>query len=210
MEVFKKGANGMKKTLASLFIIVVLLFSINMNDANAEKMTSGLYATLATTMGDIVIKLYEKEAPKTVENFVGLASGTKEYYDQKEKKKKTGKFYDGLIFHRVIPNFMVQGGCPQGAGIGGPGYKFEDEFSPNLKHDKPGVLSMANSGHNTNGSQFFITIVPTPHLNFKHSIFGQVIEGMDVVNNIVNVPTGARDKPIEDVVMKTVTFERVE
>ena len=145
---------------------------------------------IETTKGDIDIDLYAKEAPRTVENFVKLA--------------KKG-FYDGLIFHRVIPGFMIQTGDPQGNGTGGPGYTFADEFSPNLHHDKPGVLSMANSGPNTNGSQFFITQVPTPWLDGRHSIFGQVTQGIDVVNQIVSVPRDPGDKPNEPVVMKKVT-----
>ena len=145
---------------------------------------------IETTMGDICADLYETEAPKTVENFVKLA--------------KEG-FYDGIIFHRVIPDFMLQTGDPTGTGRGGPGYTFKDEFSPSLKHDKAGVLSMANSGPNTNGSQFFITQVPTPWLDRKHSVFGQVTEGIEVVNKIAGAPRDHNDKPIKEVKMVRVT-----
>jgi peptidyl-prolyl cis-trans isomerase A (cyclophilin A) len=176
---------------------------------SGKKREPGLYATFETSMGKIVCKLYEKEAPKTVENFVGLAKGTREWTDPKTGQKVRKPFYDGLIFHRVIPNFMIQGGCPLGNGTGGPGYKFEDEFDPALKFDKPGRLAMANSGPNTNGSQFFITVKDTPWLNNKHTIFGQVIEGQDVANKIANVERDARDKPLKDVVLKKVTIERV-
>ncbi|MGR3218624.1 MAG: peptidylprolyl isomerase [Candidatus Anammoxibacter sp.] len=202
----------MKKIGASITVItLVTLFILNLNlvDAKGGELEKGLYATFKTSLGDIVCKLHEKEAPLTVENFVGLASGTKEYVNKKTGKKGTGKFYDGLIFHRVIPNFMIQGGCPLGTGTGDPGYKFADEFSSSLKHDKPGILSMANSGPNTNGSQFFITVVPTPHLDNRHTIFGEVVEGMDVVTKIVNAKS-IRDKPIEDIVLKTLEIKRVE
>ena len=145
---------------------------------------------IETTMGDIYADLYAKEAPKTVENFVTLA--------------KKG-FYDGIIFHRVIPQFMIQTGDPTGTGMGGPGYQFADEFSPNLKHNKPGVLSMANSGPNTNGSQFFITEVPTPWLDGRHAIFGQVTQGMDVVKKIVSAPRDGNDKPTQEIKMTKVT-----
>jgi peptidyl-prolyl cis-trans isomerase A (cyclophilin A) len=145
---------------------------------------------IETTLGNIEIELYSQDAPRTVENFVTLT--------------KKG-FYDGIIFHRVIPNFMIQTGDPEGTGRGGPGYTFADEFSPRLKHDKPGVLSMANSGPNTNGSQFFITEVPTPWLDGLHSVFGQVIRGIDVVHQIANVPRGAGDRPLTPVAMKKVT-----
>ena len=145
---------------------------------------AGTYAIFETSQGDIVIRLLEKEAPKTVENFVGLAEGTKEFTNEKTGKKEKRNFYDGLIFHRVIPQFMIQGGCPEGTGRGGPGYKFADEFHPSLKHSKAGKLSMANAGPGTNGSQFFITHIATDWLDGKHTVFGQVKTGQDVVNKI--------------------------
>ncbi|MGR3309840.1 MAG: peptidylprolyl isomerase [Candidatus Brocadiales bacterium] len=175
--------------------------------ATSEK---GLYAIFKTSKGDITCKLYEKETPLLVENFVGLASGTAEHLDYMKKEWVKGKFYDGLIFHRVIPNFMIQGGCPFGSGGGDAGSKLNDEFHPSLKHDKPGILSMANSGPNTNGSQFFITVIPTPWLDNKHSILGQVVDGMDTVNEIVNVPHDERNKPKEPVTIKTIEIKRVD
>ena len=171
----------------------------------------GLYAVMETSMGTIAIKFYEKEAPKTVDNFVGLATGTKPYIDPKTGKETKSNFYDGLIFHRVMPNFMIQGGDPLGTGTGGPGYKFEDEFSENLKFDGPGYLAMANSGPNTNGSQFFITVAATQHLTGKHTIFGKVIDGQDVVDAISKVERDRRDnKPIKPVVIKHVKIQKVE
>ena len=174
-------------------ILILLFLTAGLTNAScsAEKkggkemtLKPGLYAIFHTSKGTITCSLFEKEAPKTVANFVGLADGTKEWTDPKTGKKVKKRFYDGLIFHRVIPNFMIQGGDPEGTGRGGPGYKFEDEFHPDLKFDKPGKLAMANSGPNTNGSQFFITHVPTPWLDNKHTIFGQVIEGQDIVDTI--------------------------
>ena len=164
-------------------------------------------ATLHTNLGDIVIEMFEFQAPKTVANFVGLATGTKEYTDMSSGAKKTGNFYDGLIFHRVIKGFMIQGGCPVGQGFGDPGYKFEDEFHGELSFDRPYLLAMANSGPNTNGSQFFITVGPTPHLNRKHSIFGEVKDAASqaVVDAIATTKTGAGDKPVKDVVINSVT-----
>jgi len=177
-----------------------------------EKETSlkpGLYAIFHTSKGDITCVLFEKEAPKTIDNFVGLANGTKEWTDPKTGKKVKKRFYDGLIFHRVISNFMIQGGDPEGTGRGGPGYRFEDEFNSDLKFDKPGRLAMANAGPNTNGSQFFITTVPTPWLNNKHTIFGQVIEGQDVTDKIEEVKKGMGDKPLEDVVIQKLEIKRI-
>jgi peptidyl-prolyl cis-trans isomerase A (cyclophilin A) len=141
-------------------------------------------ATFHTSLGKIVCELYEKEAPKTVENFTGLAEGTKAWKNPRTGKAGEGPLYSGTVFHRVIPEFMIQGGCPLANGTGGPGYQFEDEFAPNLTFDKPGRLAMANSGPATNGSQFFITEVPTTWLNRKHTIFGQVTEGQDLVAKI--------------------------
>ena len=175
-----------------------------------KRLKSGTYAVIDTTEGRIVIQLFPDAAPKTVENFVGLAEGTKEWTDPKSGEKVTRPFYDGLIFHRVIPGFMIQGGDPLGNGTGDPGYKFEDEFDSGLKFDKAGILAMANSGPNTNGSQFFITHGPTPHLNNRHTIFGQVEEGQDIVDAIGNVPAGPGNRPDTDVVMEKVTILRVE
>ncbi len=167
-----------------------------------------LYATFKTSLGNIVVRLYEDKAPKTVENFVGLATGTKEWTDPKTGQKVKRPLYNGTIFHRVIPNFMIQGGDPLGRGTGGPGYKFADEFSPDLRHNKAGILSMANAGPNTNGSQFFITHVPTPHLDNRHSVFGEVVQGQEVVVAIGNVPRGPNDRPLSDVVLKEVVISR--
>jgi len=169
----------------------------------------GTYAVFDTSMGIMVCRLFADKAPKTVANFVGLAEGTKEFTDPKTGQKTKRPFYDGLVFHRVIPNFMIQGGCPLGNGTGGPGYKFEDEFGPGLTFQKPGLLAMANSGPGTNGSQFFITTGPTPWLQDHHSIFGQVIEGYEAAVKIANAPRDSQDRPKTPVVLNKLTIERI-
>jgi peptidyl-prolyl cis-trans isomerase A (cyclophilin A) len=163
------------------------------------------YATLVTSKGSIRVRLLPDHAPKTVANFVELATGKRSWRDPRDGKERNEPLYDGTVFHRVIPGFMVQGGDPAGTGTGGPGYNFEDEVKGGPSFTKPGYLAMANSGPNTNGSQFFITEAPTEWLTGKHTIFGEVIEGMDVVNEIARVPRDGRDKPKE-----TVVLERVE
>jgi peptidyl-prolyl cis-trans isomerase A (cyclophilin A) len=165
-------------------------------------------ATLKTNRGDIVIDLFPNHAPATVENFTGLAEGTKEYRD--DAGRSAERFYDGLGFHRVINGFMIQGGCPLGTGTGGPGYKFKDEFHPELQFDRPYLLAMANAGPGTNGSQFFITVGPTPHLTRRHTIFGEVADqgSRDVVDAIATTPTGPGDQPVEPVIIETVEIER--
>jgi len=171
-------------------------------------MTNTLTATLRTNRGTVTVRLFPDQAPKTVRNFVELAEGTREWTDPQTRQRTTGKLYDGTIFHRVIPNFMIQGGDPLGTGTGGPGYKFGDEIHPDLRFDRPYLLAMANAGPGTNGSQFFITTVPTPHLNGKHTIFGEVIEGSDVVDQISKVATGRADRPVDDVVLESVQLDR--
>ena len=168
-----------------------------------------VYADFVTTEGNFTIRLFDKETPNTVANFVGLAEGTKEWTDPRTNQKSQQPYYDGLIFHRVIDGFMIQGGDPLGEGYGGPGYQFGDEFHPSLRHTKAGLLSMANAGPGTNGSQFFVTLGPTPHLDNKHTIFGEVTEGMDVVKQIGSTKVDRRDKPVTPVVMNKVTIERV-
>src|SRR3984885_14467497 len=171
-------------------------------------MTEALTATLTTTQGTVTVRLFPDHAPKTVRNFVELAEGGREWTNPVTRVKSKDKLYDGTIFHRVITNFMIQGGDPLGNGTGGPGYKFADEIPPDLRFDKPYLLAMANSGPGTNGSQFFITTVPTPHLNGKHTIFGEVIDGSDVVERISQVQTGRNDRPAQDVVLESVSIER--
>ena len=166
----------------------------------------GTYATFKTSEGTVVCELFEKDAPETVANFIGLAEGTK---DWNSRSKKGAKLYDGTIFHRVIPQFMIQGGDPEGTGMGGPGYKFADE-TKGSKHgfQEKGKLAMANSGPNTNGSQFFITVAPTPHLTGNHTIFGEVVEGQDIADKIANVQRNRQDRPNKDVVIESITIER--
>lgn len=171
---------------------------------------NGPTVVMDTSMGRITCHLFQKEAPKTVENFIALAEGKKDWTDPKTQQKMHNKpLYDGTVFHRVIPDFMIQGGDPAGNGMGGPGYQFEDETrgSPH-KFDKAGKLAMANAGPNTNGSQFFITVAPTTWLTGKHTIFGEVVEGHDVVNKITSLPRNSQDRPKKDVTVNSVKIER--
>jgi peptidyl-prolyl cis-trans isomerase A (cyclophilin A) len=212
----------MKKFWLKMLNIGALLFVLTFSNAKSvtresklvekdifKDLDKGLYCAIITDYGNIVIQLYDTIAPKTVKNFVDLATGQKEWLDPITGKKVKKRFYDGLIFHRVIPGFMIQGGCPLKNGTGGPGYTFEDECVPEVKFDREGRLAMANRGPNTNGSQFFITVAPTPWLDMKHTIFGQVVRGIDVVNTIANVPRDNKDKPLTDVVIKKVLIKRI-
>jgi peptidyl-prolyl cis-trans isomerase A (cyclophilin A) len=171
-------------------------------------MTNALTATLRTNRGTVVVRLFPDHAPKTVRNFAELAEGGREWTDPRTRKTGSTKLYDGTIFHRVIPDFMIQGGDPLGTGTGGPGYKFADEIHPDLVFDRPYLLAMANSGPGTNGSQFFITTAPTPWLTGKHTIFGEVTSGSEVVDAISKVQTGRNDRPADDVVLESVLIER--
>src|SRR6266705_3131913 len=172
-------------------------------------MTNALTATLRTNRGTVVVRLFPDHAPKTVRNFVELAEGGREWTDPRTRKTGPAKLYDRTVFHRVIPNFMIQGGDPLGTGTGGPGYKFADEFSPKLRHSKAGLLSMANAGPGTNGSQFFITLAPTPWLDNKHSIFGEIVEGMDVIKKIGATPTNKpADRPLKPITIQSVKITR--
>lgn len=195
----------MKKTFAVAVLIAGLAFGVN---AYAQDKKGPVYATFKTSMGDVVVQLFEDKAPNTVANFIGLANGSKEWTDPKTQEKVKKPLYSGTMFHRVIPGFMIQGGDPLGNGTGGPGYRFADEFHPDLKHSKPGILSMANAGPNTNGSQFFITHQPTPFLDNKHSVFGEVVKGQEVVVAIGNVPRDFRDRPVKDVTIKEIVISR--
>ncbi len=199
-------------------LLLLVSFFLNMlfaqTTAYSEKkifkgLPKGYYAAIITDFGIIVFELYEKQAPKTVKNFVDLALGNKEWINPTTGSKIKKRFYDELIFHRVIPNFMAQTGCPKGDGTGGPGYEFEDEFDGNLLFDRPGRVAMANRGPNTNGSQIFITVVPTPWLNMRHTIFGQVVRGLDVVEKIVSVPRDNRDKPLQPIYIRKVLVKRI-
>lgn len=169
----------------------------------------GLYAIIYTSMGNIVCRLFEKEAPKTVANFQGLATGTKAWTDPKTGRVRHTPLYSGTTFHRVIPDFMIQGGDPAGDGTGWPGYKFDNEIDPNLKFDRPGVLAMANSGPNTNGCQFFITVSPAEHLNGDYSIFGEVVSGQEVADAISKVPRNAEDRPDTPITITAITIRRM-
>ncbi|MFL6055067.1 MAG: peptidylprolyl isomerase [Actinoallomurus sp.] len=171
-------------------------------------MAEELIATLTTTVGPIVVRLFPDQAPKTVDNFVGLAEGTIEWTHPETGQRSRTPLYNGTIFHRVIDDFMIQGGDPLGQGFGGPGYQFEDEIHPQLRFDRPYLLAMANAGPGTNGSQFFVTVVPTPHLNGRHTIFGEVVQGSEVVDAIAKAETGRNDRPVKDIVLESVTIER--
>ncbi len=173
-------------------------------------MAEEIYATLKTNRGDVVVQLFPNHAPKTVANFTGLADGSKEWVNPATGHKSNDPLYDGTVFHRVIGGFMIQGGDPLGTGTGGPGYRFADEIHPELVFDRPYLLAMANAGPGTNGSQFFITVGPTPHLNRKHTIFGEVADGPSraIVDAIAGTPTGRMDRPLEDVVISAVVVER--
>ncbi len=205
----------MNSKFSMLMLGAVLTFASAVSpSAFAQKQRKpGLYATFQTDMGNIVCELFEKEAPVTVKNFVDLAEGKKEYRDPRDGKKKTGHYYDGTVFHRVIPDFMIQGGDPTGTGTGDPGYKFDNESTPSIKFDKPGRLAMANAGRNTNGSQFFITEGAVPLSEKDYTIFGQVVEGLDVVKKIARVPKDPSNpegsKPVKPPVLQKVIIERV-
>ena len=194
----------------SVYLFALILIGLTFHtEAKEKKETKTMMAIFETNKGTFKVKLFADKAPKTVENFVGLAEGTKEWTDPKIGSKVKKPFYDGLKFHRVIPNFMIQGGDPLGTGTGGPGFRFEDEFPAGApRHDKPGILSMANAGPNTNGSQFFVTVAATPWLDGKHTVFGEVTEGMDLVMEISKARTGPMDRPVEDIVIKNLKIER--
>jgi peptidyl-prolyl cis-trans isomerase A (cyclophilin A) len=177
------------------------MFGMGTKKSDHKEDLDRIKAHFKTNMGEFDVELYAKECPETVWNFVNLAEG-------RQETKKEGPYYNGLIFHRVISGFVIQGGCPDGTGMGGPGYKFGDECLPELRHDSEGILSMANAGPGTNGSQFFITLAPTPHLDGRHTVFGKVIDGMDVIRAIGTTKTGQMDRPVEDVVMEEVNIIR--
>jgi peptidyl-prolyl cis-trans isomerase A (cyclophilin A) len=179
----------------------------------AAKYGPGVYALFTTNQGNFIARLFDKDAPNTVQNFVGLAEGKKQWKDPKTGRLIRRPYYNNVLFHRVIPNFMIQGGDPEGTGMGGPGYTFPDEISPNHRHNKPGILSMANRGPNTNGGQFFITVAPYPSLDGHYSIFGEIVEGQEVVNAISKVPRKmadpGKDRPLTPVIIKQVKIERI-
>ena len=189
--------------LIALLSAMFVFFSCNSQKKAYKDLGDGLFADIETTKGHIVVKLNYKEVPTTVANFVTLAEGKNNFVKVKYKGKP---FYNGTIFHRVIDGFMIQGGDPTGTGMGDPGYRFEDEFVPSLRHNKKGILSMANSGPNTNGSQFFITQVPTPHLDGRHSVFGETVKGEEVIDAIAKAPRNGQDRPNEDIKIKNITI----
>ncbi|MDG1730281.1 MAG: peptidylprolyl isomerase [Algibacter sp.] len=186
-------------------LLLLLVISLNACKAQYPELEDGLYAEFITSKGVMVAKLEQEKAPITVANFVSLAEGTNTMVKEKYKKKK---FYNGLIFHRVMDKFMIQGGDPLGTGQGNPGYKFKNEFHPDLKHDRPGILSMANSGPNTNGSQFFITEIPKPHLDNNYNVFGSLVIGLNIQDSISNVETDNRNRPLKDVVIEALHIIR--
>ncbi len=198
----------MKKTSIGIFLVIATLLSCK--SSKYADLGDGIFADIQTSKGDIILTLEYERTPVTVANFISLAEGTNPFVGEQYKEKK---FYDGLIFHRVMKDFMIQGGDPLGSGFGNPGYKFKDEFNDSLRHDKPGMLSMANGGPGTNGSQFFITHKEAPFLNDRHSVFGEVVAGMEVVDSIANVSTSQendkKDRPLQDVVIKTIEIVRV-
>jgi peptidyl-prolyl cis-trans isomerase A (cyclophilin A) len=194
----------MKTTVLTLALSLLCVLGCTKSEPAQDE----LYATLQTNHGPIVIRLFPKDAPKTVENFVGLAQGTKEWMDPRTGEKVTRPLYPGTIFHRVIPDFMIQGGDPLGLGYGGPGYRFEDEFQSGRTFDKKGLVAMANAGPNTNGSQFFITTGTPQHLNNRHTIFGEVVSGYDVVEKIGRAPKGMNDRPNDPAVIEDVVISK--
>ncbi len=197
--------------LGSWSAMLALALVLPAGPSAAGKLKPGVYAHFATTEGRFTVKLYDTQAPRTVENFIGLAEGTKEWKDPRTGEKVKKPYYDGIVFHRVIQGAIIQAGDPTGTGSGGPGYTFDDEFDPALTHSRAGIVSMANSGPNSNGAQFFITLAPLPSLDRKHTIFGEVVEGMDVVKRIgsVKVDPAQNNRPIKDVIIQAVTIERV-
>jgi peptidyl-prolyl cis-trans isomerase A (cyclophilin A) len=198
----------MKRVLMMVAIVAMPMLAIAGQDA-PKKAGGKVLAQFTTSEGNFTVELFEKDAPKTVANFIGLAEGTKEWTDPKTGAAVKKPYYNGLIFHRVIPDFMIQGGDPLGTGTGGPGYTFADEFQSGRKLDKAGILAMANRGPNTNGGQFFITLAPTPWLNGKHTVFGEVTDGMDVIKKIgATKTTKPGDKPVKPIVIQSVKIER--
>ncbi len=191
------------KKINLILLAIATIFATSCDEY--PNLEDGMYAKMNTTMGEIIIELHFDQTPMTVGNFVSLAEGTNPMVDEKFEGKN---YYDGIIFHRVIKDFMIQGGDPEGSGQGGPGYQFPDEINENLKHDSKGILSMANAGKDTNGSQFFITLKETPHLDGRHTVFGKVVEGQEVVDQIGEVETAAQDRPLEEVKIESIDIIR--